>query len=105
MIQNPKGGGLDSSLGGSTNIGGVQNTNKFLDKSTWTLAIALMALVLLSSLSFTSGNYGSDSKILDPNTVVPEAPAVIPAAAETQNSETPNETETVTIESETQPAK
>ena len=105
MIQNPKGGGLDSSLGGSTNIGGVQNTNKFLDKSTWTLAISLFVLVLFSSLSFTSGNYGSDSKILDPNTVIPEVPVVIPAAAETQNSETPSETETVTIESETQPAK
>lgn len=104
MIQNPKGGGLDSSLGGSTNIGGVQNTNKFLDKSTWTLAIALMALVLLSSLSFTSGNIG-DSKILDENAVIPAAPVVVPAAAETQNSTTPSETENVTIESETQPAK
>jgi len=78
MIQNPKGGGLDSSLGGSTNIGGVQNTNKFLDNSTWTLASALILLVLFSSLSFTSGNYG-DSKILDESAVIP-APAVLPAA-------------------------
>ena len=100
MIQNPKGGGLDSSLGGSTNIGGVQNTNKFLDKSTWTLAISLFALVLLSSLSFTSGNYG-DSKILDENAVVPVAPAVIPAAPTNDNSITPTATEDVIIETET----
>lgn len=81
MIQNPKGGGLDSSLGGSTSIGGVQNTNKFLDKSTWTLAAALVILILVSSLSFNSG-YSNESKILDPNTVV--APPAIPAAGATQ---------------------
>ncbi|MDN3708308.1 preprotein translocase subunit SecG [Myroides ceti] len=78
MIQNPKGGGLDSSLGGSTNIGGVQNTNKFLDKSTWTLAAILIGLILLSSLSFTSG-YNNDSKILDPNAAtIPAAPVAAP---------------------------
>ena len=78
MIQNPKGGGLDSSLGGSTNIGGVQNTNKFLDKSTWTLAAILIVLILMSSLSFTSG-YNNDSKILDPNAAtIPAVPAAAP---------------------------
>ena len=47
MVQNPKGGGLSSSFGGggSQSMGGVQSTNSFLDKSTWTLAIALMALI------------------------------------------------------------
>jgi preprotein translocase subunit SecG len=29
MVQNPKGGGLSSSLGGSTQIGGVQKTSDF----------------------------------------------------------------------------
>jgi len=81
MIQNPKGGGLDSSLGGSTSIGGVQNTNKFLDKSTWTLAAALVILILVSSLSF-QGGFTNDSKILDPNTVIPQA--TLPAAGATQ---------------------
>src|SRR5690606_29431177 len=78
MIQNPKGGGLDSSLGGSTSIGGVQNTNKFLDKSTWTLAAALVILVLVSSLSF-QGDYSNDSKIFDKNTVV-APPVALPTA-------------------------
>jgi preprotein translocase subunit SecG len=49
MVQNPKGGGL-SSIGGSQMLGGVQN-NRFLDKSTWTLATILIALILLSSFS------------------------------------------------------
>ena len=50
MVQNPKGGGLDSSFGGGgAQLGGVQNTNKFLDRTTWTLAISLFALILLSN--------------------------------------------------------
>ena len=53
MVQNPKGGGLSSSFGGggSQSLGGVQNTTNFLDKSTWTLAIALFALILLSNFA------------------------------------------------------
>lgn len=53
LVQNPKGGGLSSSLTGGSGgtIGGVQSTNNFLDKATWTLAIALMSLILISSLA------------------------------------------------------
>ena len=65
MVQNPKGGGLSSSIGGSQMLGGVQKTTDFLDKSTWTLAIVLIALILLSSLSFTGSLSDTDSKIID----------------------------------------
>lgn len=100
MIQNPKGGGLDSSLGGSTNIGGVQNTNKFLDRSTWTLALTLMALVLLSSISFTSGS-SSGSKLLDENAVtIPTVPA---AAQQTAPAATQQEPVTAPAATETAP--
>jgi preprotein translocase subunit SecG len=64
MVQNPKGGGLSSSIGGSTQLGGVQKTTDFLDKSTWVLAGALIVLVLLSSLSFT-GSLSDNNKIID----------------------------------------
>ncbi|HNP32641.1 MAG TPA: preprotein translocase subunit SecG [Flavobacterium sp.] len=80
MVQNPKGGGLSSSIGGSTQMGGVQKTTDFLDKSTWTLATILIILILLSSLSFPGMLGGSESKIIDnkeaaaPKTVAP-APA------------------------------
>ncbi|MBA0884458.1 preprotein translocase subunit SecG [Flavobacterium undicola] len=77
MVQNPKGGGLSSSVGGSQMLGGVQKTTDFLDKSTWTLAIVLIALILLSSLSFTGTLSDSDSKIID-NTEA-AAPAAQPA--------------------------
>jgi preprotein translocase subunit SecG len=81
MVQNPKGGGLSSSLGGSTQIGGVQKTSDFLDKSTWTLATILIALILLSTLSFTGTLSDTDSKIIDnteaavPASPIQDAPA------------------------------
>ena len=51
MVQNPKGGGLSSSFGGGGTqaLGGVQNTTNFLDKSTWTLSVILLGLILLSN--------------------------------------------------------
>ena len=75
MVQNPKGGGLSSSIGGSQMLGGVQKTTDFLDKSTWTLATILIALILLSSLSFTGSLSDTDSKIIEKT----EAPATAPA--------------------------
>lgn len=80
MVQNPKGGGLSSTLGGGGQLGGVQKTTDFLDKSTWALATTLIVLILLSGLSFT-GTFGdSGSKLIDPNATAPvEAPAPTPA--------------------------
>ncbi|MFK8060848.1 MAG: preprotein translocase subunit SecG [Polaribacter sp.] len=61
MVQNPKGGGLSSSFGGggSQSLGGVQNTNNFLDRTTWTLAIAMFALILLSNFAIDRGGNNS----------------------------------------------
>ena len=65
MVQNPKGGGLSSSFGGGGTqaLGGVQNTTNFLDKSTWTLSIILLALILASN--FVAPN--SDNTPTDTN--------------------------------------
>lgn len=65
MVQNPKGGGLSSSFGGqgSQSLGGVQNTTNFLDKSTWTLAIALLALILLSNFAISRDTVDTQSQI------------------------------------------
>ncbi|HPF10891.1 MAG TPA: preprotein translocase subunit SecG [Flavobacteriaceae bacterium] len=62
MVQNPKGGGLSSSFGGSgtQQLGGVKKTTDFLDRSTWTLAIILLALILLSNMSLFSGRGSND---------------------------------------------
>ncbi|MCF8303576.1 MAG: preprotein translocase subunit SecG [Bacteroidales bacterium] len=48
LVQNPKGGGLSSTFGGSNQVMGVKKTADFLEKATWTLAIVLLVLSLLS---------------------------------------------------------
>lgn len=76
MVQNPKGGGLSSSFGANTNMGGVQKTTDFLDKSTWTLATLLIVLILMSSLSFPTLTGGSDSKLIETPAAATEKSAV-----------------------------
>jgi len=49
LIQNSKGGGLSSSFASSNQVMGVRKTADFLEKSTWTLAIALLALCLVAT--------------------------------------------------------
>lgn len=46
-VQNPKGGGLSSDFGAAQQIGGVQKTNDFIDKATWTLAGVIMVLSIV----------------------------------------------------------
>lgn len=67
MVQNPKGGGLSSSFGGggSQQLGGVKKTTDFLDKSTWALAILLLALILLSNMAIVNSDDNIESKALD----------------------------------------
>jgi preprotein translocase subunit SecG len=77
MVQNPKGGGLSSSFGGgATQIGGVQKTSDFLDKSTWTLATLLLVLILLSNVTIMDGNGVGESKIMGSD---PEVETNVPA--------------------------
>jgi len=79
MVQNPKGGGLSSTISGTQMLGGVQKTTDFLDKSTWTLATVLIVLILLSSLSFSTGTLSdNDSKIIDKSEAPVNTP-VVPA--------------------------
>lgn len=49
LVQNSKGGGLASSFASSNQVMGVRKTADFLEKTTWTLAIALLALSLIST--------------------------------------------------------
>ena len=65
MVQNPKGGGLSSSFGGGVQqMGGVQKTTDFLDRSTWILGATLLILILLSNVALDRNNKTSDSKLI-----------------------------------------
>jgi len=96
MVQNPKGGGLSSSFGGqgSQSLGGVQNTTNFLDKSTWTLAIALGALILLSNFAIPRNTVDIKSQIEgtlnDRNPVEQTAPVPSEQPATLQDSTNSN---------------
>jgi preprotein translocase subunit SecG len=70
MVQNPKGGGLSSSFGGggTQQMGGVQKTTDFLDKSTWTLGGLMIGLILLSSIPLM-GSDANQSKAFDENAI------------------------------------
>lgn len=88
MVQNPKGGGLSSAFGGGANqIGGVQKTSDFLDKSTWTLATLLLVLILLSNVTIMGGNGLGESKIMDGEKVETNAPAPVETPATTPAEE------------------
>jgi preprotein translocase subunit SecG len=56
LVQNSKGGGLATGFQGASQIGGVQKTADFLEKSTWYLTIALFVLCILSASYY--GNSG-----------------------------------------------
>ena len=81
MVQNPKGGGLSSSFGGggTQQLGGVKKTTDFLDKSTWTLATVLLALILISNTAIERVSGPTESKALDPDAAVQPLPDVTPA--------------------------
>ncbi len=49
LVQNSKGGGLASNFASNNQVMGVRKTTDFLEKSTWTLAIILLLLSLVSA--------------------------------------------------------
>jgi len=87
MVQNPKGGGLSTSFGGggTQQLGGVQKTTDFLDRSTWTLAILLLALILLSNITIMGGDMTQESRALDTERT---SPIPAPAAPALQDNPT-----------------
>jgi preprotein translocase subunit SecG len=93
LIQNPKGGGLSSEIGGGSRVFGVQQTGDILEKITWGAASFIMVGALVIQLF--SGN-GNSTQIDSPNInaaqskttgpavtpqATPAAPATAPSAA------------------------
>lgn len=64
LIQNPKGGGVDSTFGGTSanQMFGAAKSTDFIEKATWYLAIALFVLCILTT--FMVG--GNGSGVIDP---------------------------------------
>jgi len=60
LVQNPKGGGLVSNFSASNQFMGVRKTADFLEKATWTLAVALLVFSLTSILIIPRNMRASD---------------------------------------------
>ena len=85
LVQNSKGGGLISNFGSANQMMGVRQTTDFLEKATWTMAIILVVLCLMSSMSIKTGTVGSvqDSQMREQIELnAPVAPAAEAPAAE-----------------------
>ena len=85
LVQNSKGGGLISNFGSANQMMGVRQTTDFLEKATWTMAIILVVLCLMSSMSIKTSTSGGaqESQMreqIELNT--PIAPAAEAPAAE-----------------------
>jgi preprotein translocase subunit SecG len=56
LVQNSKGGGLASGFSSSNQVMGVRKTTDFLEKATWTLAIVVSLLSIVSAGFVTSSD-------------------------------------------------
>ncbi|HTR29454.1 MAG TPA: preprotein translocase subunit SecG [Puia sp.] len=78
LIQNPKGGGLASNVGGFSNqLMGVKQTTDALEKGTWVMAVFVGLLCLFSAIFIKPGTSNVDSraqKVNAPTTQQPVAP-------------------------------
>ena len=63
LIQNPKGGGIDSTFGGSgaNQMLGAAKSTDFIEKLTWGLAIALFVLCIITAIVVTGADASSAS--------------------------------------------
>ena len=77
FIQNPKGGGLSSDFGAAQQIGGVQKTNDFIDKTTWGLAglIAVLSIVLTIRFSEADTTEPTEEAATEQQAPAGQAPA------------------------------
>jgi len=85
LAQNPK-SGMAANFGASNQVMGVRETSNFLEKSTWTLAVAIVVLSLCASIAMSSHKNvrvnRTDSLIEqvtnDPGMTIPNQVPVIP---------------------------
>ena len=64
LVQNSKGGGLASNFSSSNQMLGVRKTTDFLEKATWTLAVALLVFSLLASITIQRPEDEEEQKAL-----------------------------------------
>lgn len=91
LVQDSKGGGLASNFSSSNQIMGVRKTSDFLEKSTWTLSIAILVLCVLAAASIPRAEMAKESAIqqqveqtVDPG-AIPNFPTQAPESEGEEN--------------------
>ena len=89
LVQNSKGGGLAANFTSTGQTMGVRKTADFLEKSTWTLAAAILILCVVATATIPRGSETQQSRIstqinnaVDPN-AIPKLPTAVPPASTT----------------------
>lgn len=88
LIQNPKGGGIAANFSAANQIAGVKKTNEFVEKATWTLAIALFVFSIGSRFVYTQDVEQRNSFLDRIENSTPAAPA--PSASNSPVQQQPN---------------
>jgi preprotein translocase subunit SecG len=96
LVQNSKGGGLAANFTSAGQAMGVRKTADFLEKSTWTLAAAILLLCIVATASIPRGETEQRSRIenqiqnaVDPN-AIPTLPSATPETAPSQSAPAQN---------------
>ncbi len=84
LVQSPK-SGMAANFGAANQVMGVRESSNFLEKFTWTMAIAILVLSLVATLAMSgSMSHVSNDAVKDANVLLEkqaqEAPAAIPQA-------------------------
>lgn len=87
LVQNSKGGGLAANFTSTGQTMGVRKTADFLEKSTWTLAAAILILCVVATATIPRRGESQQSRIstqinnaVDPN-AIPTLPTAVPPAS------------------------
>ena len=91
LIQNPKGGGIAANFSAANQIAGVKKTNEFVEKATWTLAIALFVFSIGSRFVYTQNVEQRNSFLDRIENSTPAAPAPNSPVQQQPNSELDNQ--------------
>jgi preprotein translocase subunit SecG len=95
LVQNSKGGGLAANFTSAGQSMGIRKTADFLEKSTWTLAAAILILCVVATATIPRGSTTGRSRIesqiqnaVDPN-AIPTLPTAVPQTTTTPPASTP----------------
>jgi preprotein translocase subunit SecG len=92
LVQNSKGGGLAANFTSAGQSMGIRKTADFLEKSTWTLAAAILILCVVATATIPRGSVSGKSRIEEQikNTVDPNAIPTLPTAVPPASGTTPS---------------